>query len=128
MKWASIVIISLSIVYAMIMNVFEPSVIIQSTTYYEENNIHNGESDILFIGKYGEPTHEMIKPRYEFTGEYYVGLNQTYRITNPDFKDIPIKEMFWHLRDDLNLTCWFHYKDGQWKVISYIFWPPGAVF
>ncbi|MGE2782689.1 hypothetical protein ACQHL9_23560, partial [Escherichia coli] len=23
---------------------------------------------------------------------------------------------------------WFHYKDGQWRVISYIFWPPGAKF
>ncbi|HGX7938047.1 TPA: hypothetical protein ACJIA1_003731, partial [Shigella flexneri] len=29
---------------------------------------------------------------------------------------------------DLNLTCWFHYKDGQWRVITYIFWPPGARF
>ncbi|HFW7381211.1 TPA: hypothetical protein ACIDN1_002364, partial [Shigella flexneri] len=22
----------------------------------------------------------------------------------------------------------FHYKDGQWRVITYIFWPPGARF
>ncbi|HFO6487481.1 TPA: hypothetical protein ACHKTV_004753, partial [Escherichia coli] len=42
--------------------------------------------------------------------------------------NIPIKEMFWHLRGDLNLTCFFHYKDGQWRVISYFFWQPGAKF
>ncbi|HBA3814464.1 TPA: hypothetical protein J5G62_004459, partial [Escherichia coli] len=81
-----------------------------------------------FMKKYGPPAHEFVRPRYKFVGEYYIGLNQTYRITDPEFQDIPIKEMFWNLQGDLNLTCWFHYKDGQWRVITYIFWPPGAKF
>ncbi|WP_318371745.1 hypothetical protein [Enterobacter sp.] len=127
MKWISIVIVSLFL-YGAKVSFFKPSVISQSTQYYEENDIHDGESDIYYVKKYGVPVHEFIKPRYEFSGEYYIGLNQTYRITNPEVKDVPIKEILWQVRNDLNLTCWFHYKDGQWKVISYIFWPPGAVF
>lgn len=128
MKWISIVIVSFSFIYAMTTIFSQPSVIAQSSKYYEENDIHNGESDLFYVGKYGPPAHEFIKPRYKFSGEYNIGLNQTYRITNPEFKNVPIKEMLWHLRGDLNLTCWFHYKDGEWKVISYIFWPPGAKF
>ncbi|VEA35633.1 Uncharacterised protein [Salmonella enterica subsp. enterica] len=57
-----------------------------------------------------------------------LGWKKTYRSTDPRYSNVPIKEMFWHLHDDLNLTCWFHYKDEQWRVFSYIFWPPGAVF
>lgn len=74
---------------------------------------------ILIFTKYGIPAYEHIKPRHKFIGEYNVGLNQTYPITDPKLKDVLIKEVLWHLEDDLNLTCWFHYKDGQWSVISY---------
>ncbi|EQV94454.1 hypothetical protein G893_00826 [Escherichia coli KOEGE 71 (186a)] len=128
MKLICIIVFFLSINYVITANVFEPSVVSQSPRYYEENDIQNGNNDAFFVEKYGPPVHEFMKPRYKFAGEYYIGLNQTYRITNPEFKDIPIKEMFWNLQEDLNLTCWFHYKDGQWRVISYIFWPPGAKF
>jgi hypothetical protein len=107
---------------------FEPSMISQSSKYYEKNNIKNGSSDFYYIKKYGVATHEVIAPRYEFIGEYNIGLNETYPITNQYFKNVLIKEMFWRVRDDLNLTCWFHQQDGQWIVISYIFWPPEAIF
>lgn len=100
----------------------------QPSTYEQESYVQNGEGETYFIKKYGPPTYDFIRPRREFIGEYYVGIENTYRSTNPDFRNIPIKEMFWHLRDDLNLTCFFHYKDGQWRVISYFFWPPGAKF
>ncbi|AJQ72884.1 hypothetical protein O2Z13_002331 [Salmonella enterica] len=100
----------------------------QATQYYEKNNIQSGEVDASFVEKYGSPEHEFVRPRYMFVGEYYIGLEKTYRSTDPRYSNVPIKEMFWHLHDDLNLTCWFHYKDEQWRVFSYIFWPPGAVF
>ncbi|BBN78556.1 hypothetical protein SHN22_004332 [Salmonella enterica subsp. enterica serovar Senftenberg] len=100
----------------------------QVTQYYEKNNIQNGGVDASFVEKYGRPEHEFVRPRYMFVGEYYIGLEKTYRSTDPRYSNVPIKEMFWHLHDDLNLTCWFHYKDEQWRVFSYIFWPPGAVF
>jgi hypothetical protein len=100
----------------------------QVLKYYERNNILNGEDDSFFLSKYGVPDHEFVRPRYAFVGEYYIGLEKTYRSTNPEFSNIPIKEMFWRVHDDLNLTCWFHQQDGQWKVFSYIFWPPGAIF
>ena len=80
------------------------------------------------VYNYGQPAYEFIKSRYKFVGEYYIEIENTYRSTNPEFRNIPIKEMFWHLPGDLNLTCFFHYKDGQWRVISYFFWPPGAKF
>lgn len=102
--------------------------LVQPPVYYEENNIKDGNNDIFFVKKYGVPEREFILSRYKFIGEFNVGLENTYRSTNPDFSQIPIKQMFWHLRDNLNLTCWFDYKDGQWKVISYIFWPPKAKF
>ncbi|EPE8022479.1 hypothetical protein ACSN4Y_004803 [Salmonella enterica subsp. enterica serovar Montevideo] len=90
--------------------------------------MQSGEVDASFVEKYGSPEHEFVRPRYMFVGEYYIGLEKTYRSTDPRYSNVPIKEMFWHLHDDLNLTCWFHYKDEQWRVFSYIFWPPGAVF
>ncbi|EBW6663756.1 hypothetical protein [Citrobacter farmeri] len=128
MKIVCVIVVFLSLIYAVTVNIFEPSVISQSTKYYEENDIKNGGSDASYIQKYGIPTRVFIRPRHEFVGEYNIGLNQTYPITSKKFENIPIKEIFWHLREDLNLTCWFHYKDGQWRVISYIFWPPGAKF
>ncbi len=128
MKRVSILVIFLSIAYVVPVNALTPSTTIQPTKYYEENNIKNGDSDTYFLQKYGIPAYEHIKPRHKFIGEYNVGLNQTYPITDPKLKDVPIKEVLWHLEDDLNLTCWFHYKDGQWSVISYFFWPPGAMF
>ncbi|MCV8889726.1 hypothetical protein ODW16_11675 [Escherichia coli] len=128
MKFFCIIVILLSISYITTVNVFKPSAVAQSTKYYEENDIHDGSNDLFFMKKYGPPAHEFVRPRYKFVGEYYIDLNQTYRITDPEFQDVPIKEMFWNLQGDLNLTCWFHYKDGQWRVITYIFWPPGARF
>ncbi|EDY6685984.1 hypothetical protein GQH13_004443, partial [Salmonella enterica] len=71
---------------------------------------------------------EFINPRYKFVGEYSIGIENTYRSTNPEFRKIQIKEIFWNLNKDLNLTCFFHYKNGQWQAISYFFWPPGALF
>jgi len=101
----------------------------QTPEYYEQHsNIKNGETDTYYIRKYGVPEHNYIKPRYKFVGIYYNGIEDTYRSTNPDFREVPIKELFWNFNDDLNLTCWFHFKDGQWRVIAYVFWPPGAVF
>lgn len=100
----------------------------QTLKYYERNDIRNGDDDSFFLSKYGAPDHEFVRPRYTFVGQYYIGLEKTYRSTNPEFSKIPIKEMFWRVRDDLNLTCWFHQQDGQWNVFSYIFWPPGAIF
>lgn len=76
---------------------------------------------IFFTKKYGRPAYEFVKPRYAFVGEYSVGIENTYRSINPEFRNIPIKEAFWNLNEDLNLTCFFHYKDGQWRVISYFF-------
>lgn len=103
--------------------------ITQPPEYYEQkSNIKNGDSDVFFISKYGRPKHELIKPRYKFVGIYYNGIEDTYRSTNPKFREVLIKELFWNFNDDLNLTCWFHYKDGKWIAIAYVFWPPGAQF
>lgn len=114
---------TLNVFYVMAEGISQPPI------YYEQDsNIQNGENDAFFIHKYGYPEHEFIKPRYKFVGVYYNGIENTYRSTKPEFRDVPIKEIFWHFNDDLNLTCWFHYKDGQWKIIAYIFWPPGAEF
>lgn len=96
--------------------------------YNNRNEIHRGNSEGFLVEKYGNPEHQFIKPRHDFVGIYYKGIERTYPSKNPEFKNIPIKEMFWHIRNDLNLTCWFHYKDGEWVVISYSFWPPGAEF
>ncbi|EEC0297121.1 hypothetical protein YV76_004630 [Salmonella enterica subsp. enterica] len=96
--------------------------------YHHRNEVRRGDSEEFLVGKYGKPEHQFIKPRRDFVGVYYEGIELTYPSRNPEFKNIPIKEMFWHLKSDLNLTCWLHYKDGQWIVISYAFWPPGAVF
>ena len=96
--------------------------------YHNRNEVHKGDSDEFLVGKYGEPERQIIRPRHVFVGVYYEGLEQIYPSRNPEFKNVPIKEMFWHLKDDLNLTCWLHYKDGQWVVILYFFWPPGAEF
>lgn len=128
MKCISFSIIIISAIFIIKMTFFEPSITSQESKYYEQNDIKNGDNDLYFIKKYGVATYEFIAPRYKFIGEYNIGLNQTYPMTNLKFKNYPIKEMFWHVRDDLNLTCWFHQQDGQWKVISYIFWPPGAIF
>ena len=88
----------------------------------------DGECEDFFTKKYGRPAYEFVKPRYAVVGEYSVGIENTYRSINPEFRNIPIKEAFWNLNEDLNLTCFFHYKDGQWRVISYFFWPPDAKF
>lgn len=96
--------------------------------YEQRSYIKDGENETYFIKKYGSPTFSFVEPRYKFVGEFSVSIENTYRSTNPEFRNVPIKEMFWHFNDDLNLTCFFHYKDGQWVVISYAFWPPGANF
>ncbi|MBB8614537.1 hypothetical protein PH192_10390 [Escherichia coli] len=100
----------------------------QPPVYEQRSYIQNGESEDFFTKKYGRPAYEFVKPRYAFVGEYSVGIENTYRSINPEFRNIPIKEAFWNLNEDLNLTCFFHYKDGQWRVISYFFWPPDAKF
>ncbi|MCP1694016.1 hypothetical protein J2T26_003903 [Citrobacter farmeri] len=96
--------------------------------YLNASGMYNGVQETVLLKKYSKPEREYIKPRYEFVGEYYVGIESVYRSTNPEFRKVPIKEMFWHLKVDLNLTCWLHYKNGQWIVISYVFWPPGTLF
>lgn len=96
--------------------------------YLNASGMYNGVEEAVLLIKYGQPKHDFIKPRYKFVGEYYIGIESVYRSTNTRFKNIPIKELFWILNKDLNLTCWLHYKGGQWIVISYVFWPPGAKF
>jgi len=96
--------------------------------YEQESYIQDGENESFFIKKYGAPSRIVINPRYKFVGEYHVAIENTYPSTKAEFRDIPIKEIFWHFNEKLNLTCWFHYKDGEWKVIAYLFWPPGAKF
>ncbi|AJQ99277.1 hypothetical protein F652_1288 [Enterobacteriaceae bacterium bta3-1] len=96
--------------------------------YLNGNGMLDNVEDTVLLKKYGQPEHNFTKPRYKFVGEYYIGIERTYRSTNPELKNTPIKEMLWHLSDDLNLTCWLHYKDGKWIVISYVFWPPDALF
>lgn len=96
--------------------------------YNNRNEVKLGDSESILVGEYGNPEHQFINPRHKFVGVYYRGIERIYPSKNPEYKDIPIKEMFWHLKDDLSLTCWLHYKDGEWVVISYVFWPPGAVF
>lgn len=77
--------------------------------YLNGNGMPDNVEDTVLLKKYGQPEHNFTKPR-------------------PELKNTPIKEMLWHLSDDLNLTCWLHYKDGKWIVISYVFWPPDALF
>lgn len=96
--------------------------------YLNGNGMLDNVEDTVLLKKYGQPEHNFTKPRYKFVGEYYIGIEGTYRSTNPELKNTPIKEMLWHLSDDLNLTCWLHYKNGKWIVISYVFWPPDALF
>ncbi|EYD88007.1 hypothetical protein AC26_0277 [Escherichia coli 1-176-05_S3_C2] len=96
--------------------------------YLNASGVYNGVEENVLLNNYGKPEHEFIKPRYKLVGEYYIEIENIYRSTNPEFKNIPIKEMFWHLRQDLNLTCFFHYKDGQWRVIFFFFLSPGAKF
>ncbi|WP_371328698.1 hypothetical protein [Hafnia sp. HMSC23F03] len=96
--------------------------------YLNESGMLKGVEDNILLKEYGQPEHQFIKPRYKFVGEYYIDIENTYRSTNPELKNIPIKEMFWHINSNLNLTCWFHYKDRKWTVISYIFWEPGTLF
>ena len=100
----------------------------QPPVYEQRSYVQNGESEDFFTKKYGRPAYEFVKPRYAFVGEYSVGIENTYRSINPEFRNIPIKEAFRKLKDDLNLPCFFQYQDGQWRVISYFFWPPHAKF
>lgn len=92
------------------------------------NDVRWGDDEKYLVNKYGSPEHEFIVPRHDLVGIYYSGIERTYPSKNPEFSQIPIKEMFWHVHDDLNLTCWLHSEDGKWVVISYVFWPPDAKF
>lgn len=96
--------------------------------YNNRNEVHKNDSEEFLVKQYGKPDHQITKPRHYFLGVYYESIEKTYPSRISKFKNIPIKEMFWNLKGDLNLTCWLHYKDGQWVVISYVFWPPGADF
>lgn len=87
-----------------------------------------GDDEESLVRKYGSPEHYFINPRHDFVGIYYGGIERTYPSNNPEFKDVPIKEMFWNVNKDLNLTCWLHYKNGKWIVISRVYWPPGSKF
>lgn len=86
------------------------------------------DDELFWVNQFHSPAHMFIKPRHDFIGVYYRGIERVYSSTTPEFGNFLIKETFWHLRKDLNLTCWLNNKDGKWQVISYIFWPPGANF
>jgi hypothetical protein len=96
--------------------------------YLNGNGILDDAEYNTLLKRYGQPKHDLVKPRHKFVGEYYIGIENKYPSTNPEFKNIPIKEMFWNINPDLNLTCWLHHKNGKWTVITYVFWGPGAQF
>ncbi len=78
--------------------------------YLNASGVYNGVEENVLLNNYGQPAYEFIKPRYKFVGEYYIEIENTYRSTKPEFRNIPIKEIFWHLPGDLNLTCFFIIK------------------
>lgn len=88
----------------------------------------NGVSENVLIEKYGSPTSELIQPRYKYNGEENIEIESTYRSTNPEFRNIPIKKSIWHIHEGLNLTSWSHYKNGKWIIICYDFWLPGTLY
>ena len=72
--------------------------------YLNASGVYNGVEENVLLNNYGQPAYEFIKPRYKLVGEYYIEIENVYRSTNPEFRNIPIKEMFC-ICGDLNLTC-----------------------
>jgi len=52
--------------------------------------------ETVLIKKYNRSEHAFVNPRYKFIGGYYNGVENIYRSANPDFNNIPFKEIFWH--------------------------------
>lgn len=80
------------------------------------------------IAAFGEPSRQL---NYTIGtspgGEFRVELYNTYPPSDPNTKDVRIKEIQWHrLRYDV--VVWLHFVNGEWLVLDTCRWQGGVVF
>jgi hypothetical protein len=75
----------------------------------------------------GTPSRDEKFEMSQATGEFRIGLQNTYPLSNPANAHLQIIEMTW---DDGNswITVWFHEINGAWVVLDSCRWDKGEVF
>lgn len=79
------------------------------------------------VEKLGQPA---VSDQYflsERQGEFYVGLQNKYPLTNPENSKIRIKELIWKY-SGYNVTLWFHKVNDEWVVLEALCWPADTDF
>ncbi|HLC28302.1 MAG TPA: hypothetical protein VJL07_02530 [Dehalococcoidia bacterium] len=75
----------------------------------------------------GEPAKKDSFKLGERQDEFRIELQNTYPLTNPENRDVQVREWTWEEKD-CNLTLWFHQVDEGWVVFETMKWNDGTEF
>jgi len=80
-----------------------------------------------FAAELGEPAKKDSFKLGERQDEFRIELQNTYPLTNPENRDVQVREWTWEEKD-CNLTLWFHQVDEGWVVFETMKWNDGTEF
>ena len=86
-----------------------------------------GQSRSSVVARLGDPDHIERFAMKDAAGEFRVGLQNTYPLTDAANAGVEIEELWW---DDEQywITLWFHKVDGEWVVLDTCRWRKDIVF
>jgi len=85
------------------------------------------KSAIEISSELGEPARKDSFKLRERQDEFRIELQNTYPLTDPRNRDVPVREWTWEEKD-CNLTLWFHQVNEEWVVFETMKWNDGTEF